>query len=164
MIVSSTVSTVFHLALVLLAAGAAVQDVRTRQISNGWPLAILGLFLLAWLLGAIPGEILSHAMHFALALGAGMVLFALGWFGGGDAKLYAAIAIWFPLGAGLYLLTSVSLAGVAMAALFLGRSFFRAGDARGSTSIREGKIAYGLAIAAGTALSVGVPLLAGSGA
>lgn len=155
------ISIYFNTALILLLAGAALQDMRFRQISNGWPLAIVLLFVPGFLFGALPGPLWSHCVHFALALAAGMGLFAPGWFGGGDAKLYAAVALWFPLGTALYLLVSVTLAGAVMALMLIGRALVRSGEARQLARTRQGKVAYGVAIAAGTTFSIGLTLLGG---
>lgn len=136
-----------------LLIGAAVQDVRSRTISNGWPATILILFVFAYALGALQGPLASHLLHFALALAIGMLLFALGWFGGGDAKLYAVVALWFSLGTGLYLFVSVALAGVCLAFIHILFRMFQSKQTR-RRAIREGKIAYGVAIAAGAILSL----------
>lgn len=137
----------------ILLIGAAVQDIRSRQISNLWSLAIIFLFVIAYMLGTLKGPLLSHILHFGLALAVGMGLFALKWFGGGDAKLYAAIALWFTLGTGLYLFVSVALAGLVLAFLHLTFRLFQARENR-ARAIREGKIAYGVAIAAGAIMAL----------
>jgi len=141
----------FHLAVLAAVIGAAVQDFRTRTISNLWPLAILILFVPAYALDVVPGALWSHGLHFLIALGVGMALFALGWFGGGDAKLYAAIALWFDLGWAIPLFLFVALAGVILAVLHIMVALLRRSDATRSRSMREGKIAYGVAIALGAA-------------
>ncbi len=142
---------VFPFAVLAAVIGAAVQDIRARTISNLWPLAIVILFIPAYALGIVAGALWSHALHFLIALGAGMALFALGWFGGGDAKLYAAVALWFDLGRALPLLLFVALAGVVLALLHITAVLMRRTGGTGSRSVREGKIAYGVAIAIGTA-------------
>ncbi|MBT2187254.1 A24 family peptidase [Sphingobium nicotianae] len=131
-----------------LLVGAAFQDLRTRSIANGWSVALLVLFAVAYALGVIAGPLVSHLLHFALALSVGMILFALRWFGGGDAKLYAAIALWFSLGNSLYLFVSVALAGLVLAVAHLLIRMVQSKETR-ARAIREGKIAYGVAIAAG---------------
>jgi prepilin peptidase CpaA len=99
--------------------------------------------------GVIPGTLGSHLLHFALALAAGMGLFALGWFGGGDAKLYAAAALWFALDRAVYLLLCVVIAGAVLALVHIGiRLLRRPGEGR-ARNIKDGKIAYGVAIALG---------------
>lgn len=143
----------FQLAVLALLTGAAMQDLRTRTISNGWPIAILLLFLIAYASSAIPTPIGSHILHFTLALAVGIGLFALGWFGGGDAKLYAAIALWFGLARAPYLLFCVAIAGMILAVMHLTVRMFQTQENR-ARAIREGKIAYGVAIAIGASLAM----------
>jgi len=138
----------FQLVVSLLLAGAAIQDLRTRTISNAWPAAIIALFVAAYPFGVLIEPLASHLLHFALALAVGMALFALGWFGGGDAKLYAAIALWFTLGTSLALFVSVALAGLVLAIAHLVIRMVQPSETR-ARAMREGKIAYGVAIAAG---------------
>ena len=149
----NNVSIACQILVSLLLAAAAFQDVRTRTISNGWPLAILALFPIAYGLGVLGGPLLSHGLHFVIALVIGMALFALGWFGGGDAKLYAAIALWFPLSSAIYLFFGVVMAGLVLAIGHLAVRMFQSSETR-ARAMREGKIAYGVAIAAGAILSL----------
>lgn len=132
----------------LLLAAAAVQDFRSLTISNLWPAFIIALFVPAYALGAVEGSLGSHLMHFGIALAVGMGLFALGGFGGGDAKLYAATALWFPFASALSLFVSVVLAGLLLAVAFMTVRLVQSKDMR-HRAIRKGKIPYGLAIAAG---------------
>src|SRR3546814_17067246 len=61
----------------------------------------------------------------AIALAAGMGLFAIGAWGGGDAKFYAGIAAFFPLDRGIELLVWVALlGGVMVIAWMVGRRVF----------------------------------------
>jgi prepilin peptidase CpaA len=78
-----------------LLAYAAFSDLFTMTISNRISMAlIVGFFIVAALLQMPIGAIASH-IGCALAVLAGtFVLFALGWVGGGDAKLAAATALW----------------------------------------------------------------------
>ena len=99
-------------ALIALCAAAAWLDLTQRRIPN-WlcgVTAIAGLTL-AVTLGGFAG-LGSHALHMAVALLGGMALFALGGFGGGDAKFYAGVAAWFGLSEGLQLLVCVALSGL----------------------------------------------------
>lgn len=90
-----------------------------------------------------------HAAHAAIALVAGMLLFRIGLFGGGDAKFYAAVAAWFPLAAAPRLLISVALSGLALLVVWFvyrratGKPISRNGDNPGD------KLPYGIAIAIG---------------
>lgn len=140
-------------AFVTILAFAAWSDARRFLIPNIYPLLLLLLGALAWVAGfPFAAPLWSHAAHFLLALGLGMLLFHFGWFGGGDVKLYAALASWFPLSSGLFLLLTVSLSGAAVVLLsivfHLSRAVHRpAGGER--KSFMKRRIAYGLAIAAG---------------
>lgn len=83
------------LAAALLIFAAAVSDLLTMTIPNRLSLAIAALFPVAALAAGVGAPTL--AWHFAAGLAVLAVcfaLFALGWIGGGDAKLAAAIAVW----------------------------------------------------------------------
>lgn len=98
--------------LIVLCGLAAWLDITRRQIPN-WlcaTTAVAGLAA-ALAMGGLSG-LGSHALHAFLALLGGMVLFALGGFGGGDAKFYAGVASWFALGQAFVLLLSVTLSGL----------------------------------------------------
>ena len=78
----------------LLAFGGAY-DLLTMTIPNRVSLALVGLFLVvAMIAGLSIEQILSHFAAGLLVLAAGIALFAIGGFGGGDAKLLAAAALW----------------------------------------------------------------------
>lgn len=132
---------------------AAYSDARRFTIPNIYPLLLLLLGAIAWFAGfPFSAPLWSHLLHFAIALGIGMLLFHFGWFGGGDVKLYAAVALWFALSNGLFLLLVVSLSGVMLVALVavlrLGLTAFSRAD-RTKGSFMKRRIPYGLAIAAG---------------
>jgi prepilin peptidase CpaA len=55
---------------------------------------VLAFFPLALLLGLGAWDILNHVAAGLGVLALGVLLFIPGWFGGGDAKLMAAIALW----------------------------------------------------------------------
>jgi prepilin peptidase CpaA len=78
---------------------AGCYDIFSKTISNRLCIAIaLAFFPAAVSIGLGAVEI---ALHFSCALAmfcAGFALFAAGWIGGGDAKLFAAAALWFGWG------------------------------------------------------------------
>lgn len=81
-----------------LLVAAAVTDIRARIISNRLTFAIALLAPAYWVACGIPAW---PDMMLQVALGMGMfalfaALFALGAMGGGDVKLLAAVALWFP--------------------------------------------------------------------
>lgn len=132
-------------AFVLL--GAAYSDFKQFRIPNMMPGLLLVLY--ATYVAVVGAAAFSwwHVAHFAIALAAGMLLFAIKWIGGGDAKLYATAALWFPLQSGHYLIFFVGLAGSVLAVLYLlTRRFTRGPDGKKRTDRR---IPYGVAIAAG---------------
>ncbi|ALJ14580.1 A24 family peptidase [Sphingopyxis macrogoltabida] len=145
-------------AFVTILAFAAWSDARRFLIPNIYSLLLLLLGALAWVAGfPFAAPLWSHAAHFVLALGLGMLLFHFGWFGGGDVKLYAALASWFPLSSGLFLLLTVSLSGAAVVLLSIVfhqiRAFYGPAE-RKKGSFMTRRIAYGLAIAAGGVFSM----------
>ena len=81
-------------------AFAAASDLVTMAISNRLSIALLvGFFVMAAMIGLPLAEVGRHVMACLLVLSVAFVFFALGWIGGGDAKLAAATALWigFPL-------------------------------------------------------------------
>lgn len=128
-------------------------DVRHRRLPN-WLVSIVavcGLMIAA--LNSFPLEFVGHLAHGALALIVGMILFRFGMVGGGDAKFYAALALWFRLGEAWRLLGCVSLAGAAFFIIWFawrrlrGKPISRIGEGV------EGKFPYGVAIAAGAVVA-----------
>ena len=139
-----------------LVIAAALRDATTMTIPNRLtlftaaafaPAALLvGLSPLAWGLALAGG---------AAALVAGMVMFALGWVGGGDAKLFAACGLWLGASAAVPFLMWTALAGGALAAAILaGRRAAEMAPGWGPLWLQrlmqkgEG-LPYGVAIAAG---------------
>jgi prepilin peptidase CpaA len=78
-----------------LLAYAAFSDLFTMTISNRISIAlVVGFLLIAALLQMPLGVVGSHIGCGLAVLAGTFVLFALGWIGGGDAKLAAATALW----------------------------------------------------------------------
>lgn len=103
-----------------LIAFAASSDLLTMTISNRISLALVAGFLaLAAINGMSPQDIAMHAGAGALILAAGFTCFAFGWIGGGDAKLAAAIALWFGFTYLLEYLVYASLFGGALTLLLI---------------------------------------------
>jgi prepilin peptidase CpaA len=100
-------------------AFAASTDLFTMTISNRVSIVLVaGFFALALLDGMAAVEIGNHVAAGALVLAVGFGFFARGWIGGGDAKLAAAIALWFGWAhLGDYLLCASLLGGVLTFAL-----------------------------------------------
>ena len=103
-----------------LMAFAAASDLFTMTISNRVSLALVGGFLaLALLSGLGFYDILSHLGAGLTVLAVTFACFAMGWVGGGDAKLAAAAALWFGFGHLLSYLVYASLFGGALTLLLL---------------------------------------------
>jgi prepilin peptidase CpaA len=139
-----------------LLAAAAGWDLASYTIPNVLSLALAGAFVVfAFITGMMPGTIGMHFLAGALALAVGFTLFALGYVGGGDAKLFGAIVLWFGFrnlldfaflvslfGGGLALLL-LSLRRWPLPAALMGQSWLvRLHDSRSG-------IPYGIALAAG---------------
>jgi len=74
---------------------ASFHDVKTYTIPNYYPLIIVGLFgFTAAFIQLAPSVILMHVVSAIIAFLIGMGLFIAGLMGGGDIKLFAAIALW----------------------------------------------------------------------
>lgn len=79
----------------MLLAFAACSDLFTMRISNALVAAVAsGFVVVALIVSLSPIAIGMHLAVGALVLAVTFTLFALGWIGGGDAKLAAAIALW----------------------------------------------------------------------
>jgi len=141
------------LALAATLVVAAVIDARTFTISNrlnaavalGAPLYWLSIALTPWPGVAI--QLAAGGVVFALLAGA----FYAGMIGGGDVKLAAALALWFPPAGTVRFLVWMAIAG---GVLTLGLLVWH----RGRGNEGRPKIPYGVAIACG-ALFVLAPIL-----
>jgi prepilin peptidase CpaA len=103
-----------------LMAFAAASDLFTMTISNRVSLLLAGLFLvLAITSGMGPTDILQHAAAGALVLVFAFLCFAMGWIGGGDAKIAAAAALWFGFAHLMNYLLYASLFGGALTLLLI---------------------------------------------
>ncbi len=120
MILTALLYTIFPLAMIF----AALFDMFTMTIPNRLVLALAGAFILI-----APFTSLGWAaigLHLATGAGAlliGIILFSRGWIGGGDAKLFAATALW--LGHGMlfdYALVASVLGGVLTLAILGART------------------------------------------
>ena len=95
-----------------LMAFAAVSDLFTMTISNRVSLALMAGFLaLALPSGMGLHDILLHLGAGACVLAVAFACFAMGWVGGGDAKVAASAALWFGFGHLMNYLVYASLFG-----------------------------------------------------
>jgi prepilin peptidase CpaA len=103
-----------------LMAFAAASDLFTMTISNRVSLALLaGFLVLALLTGMGLHDILLHVGAGAAVLAIAFTCFAMGWVGGGDAKVASGAALWFGFGHLLDYLLYASLFGGALTLLLL---------------------------------------------
>ena len=141
---NATFTDLLLLALAAMLIVAAVVDVRTFTISNRLNLTVALLAPVYWASVALspwPGvvvQLAGAALVFVLLAGA----FYAGMMGGGDVKLAAALALWFPPAGTIKFLILMSVAGGVLTLLVLGWHHARK---------REGRpeIPYGVAIAFG---------------
>ena len=146
--ISASPANLLALLYALLLGAAAVQDVRTLRISNMFSVAILLVCIVTLVVHAGP-HWWQHLLSFVLILALGMLLFSLGWMGGGDAKLMAASALAFDLMGLLRFLPLVLISGGLIALLAI-----IARPIRTKRSRAGGVIPYGVAIAVGAVASL----------
>jgi prepilin peptidase CpaA len=136
---------------------AGLKDATSFTIPN-WISAAAALAFLpvAFAVGAPMGAIGANLGLGALALVVGMGMFAVRWIGGGDAKLFAACALWLGWSAAPVFLLVTAVAGGALAVglLNLRADWMRALIPAGPGWVerlraQDGDVPYGVAIAIG---------------
>jgi prepilin peptidase CpaA len=145
----------------LMVIVAAMRDATSFTIPNWISLAIVGLFFPAAFALGMPLQQIGVCMAVGLAgLIAGMAMFAVGWIGGGDAKLFGAAALWLGWSALVPYLLITALAGGALAlGLLFARSRYLApyttgmGGWLGRLATPGENVPYGVAIAVGALLA-----------
>lgn len=142
-----------------LGAVGAVWDILHRRIPN-WLCALFALACGARLFMFDGWEALgSGGLHALVALVVGMLLFRMGWFGGGDAKFYTAAALGTPLATAVDLLFWTAMAGLGLVVVYgLMRLFVRKRDKEKAKKL--GILPYGVAIFIGYASTVVPGLIA----
>ncbi|MGE3301757.1 MAG: prepilin peptidase [Hyphomonadaceae bacterium] len=159
-------SLLFAAAFAGLLLWAAASDLATMEIPNRISIIMAALYPAAALVcGMEPLSILFHMGLGAAALAIGWGLFSLGVFGGGDAKVIAAAAIWTGPAVLLPFLLVTAIAGGGLAALALvTRARFKPADGMPSFVNRflgERGVPYAVAIAAGgLAIVARLPIVA----
>jgi prepilin peptidase CpaA len=151
------VQTLLLLIFPLLVIAGALKDLTTFTIPNALSLALIAAFPLAALALGLPLGVIGLSVAVgAGALVIGMGMFAAGWIGGGDAKLFAAAALWIGLPGALSDLLFTGLAGGAFAVGLLGlrsapaRAVLPVGPAWFMRLVEPGEnVPYGVAIAVG---------------
>lgn len=149
-----TLAAIVALAAALIAAAAvlaaAAADIRRFEIPDGLSIAILATAVAYGF--ATPGfDWLMHLAATAIMFALGLLVFARGWFGGGDVKLLIAIAGWTGLPGLAVQLVAVALAGGLVAlVVILGRRAFAGHPSPPRVFHAEAPVPYAVAIAAGT--------------
>ena len=150
--------------LPILMIAAAVSDVARMKIPN-WltGLTAAAFFPMALLTGMPMGDFLWHLAGGSILFAAGFVLFSVGLFGGGDAKLMAAAGLWFGTEQTMpFLVATVAFGGLMCLAFMAWSLFVFLLDLHGPDGARKRgwlgemmrlNVPYGLAIAAGAILA-----------
>lgn len=102
---------------------AAVSDLRSYLIPNRIVLAIVAIYpvyLLNGLLGGNPVDWSGGVLAAALIFAVGFILFNLHVLGGGDVKLFSAVALWAGLNQLLLLVLVIGVAGGVLALAIVG--------------------------------------------
>ncbi|MBA4762385.1 prepilin peptidase [Sphingomonas sp.] len=139
--------------LVLILVSAGIEDARIREISN-WKNAAIALLALPWwfAMGLNPWP--DMAIQLGVALGV-FALFAaafqFGMMGGGDVKMIAALALWFPFDKLVSLIVIMSLVGGALTLVMLIEKWIRRRS-------EQPEIPYGIAIAIAALLTLREPI------
>ncbi len=98
---------------------ACITDLRSFRIPNAIPLALIALFLIK---AAATKDVVvwpDHLIAFGLTFCFGLAAFGLGVFGGGDAKLISAAALWLGATALPSFLTITAIGGGLFALVLL---------------------------------------------
>ena len=140
-----------------LAIAAALSDATTMTIPNWISATLVVAFFPAALAAGSTLPQIGLAVGLGVgALAIGAAMFALRWIGGGDAKLFAAAALWLGLPGALTYLLFTGIAGGALAVGLLGlrsprlRAVMPAGPAWFIRLAEPGEnVPYGVAIAVG---------------
>jgi prepilin peptidase CpaA len=143
----------------LLLAIAAGCDLASFTIPNAIPVALIAAFVVFAIAAHLSfNQAGSHLIGGAMGLIVGFGLFAIGYIGGGDAKLFAGTALWLGLPDLLpyALLATIMGGGLALLLLAVRRLPLPAFLARESWLLRlhdaKSGIPYGVALAAGALL------------
>ncbi len=101
-------------------AFAGAMDLFTMTIPNRVSIGLIVAFIVAAIVVPLGwSDIANHVGAGLLMLAVGFAMFALGWLGGGDAKLLAAAALWFGFEGLAQYLVLVAIAGGVLALVIL---------------------------------------------
>lgn len=150
-------TTVLTFAFPAIVVAAALRDAASFTIPNWMSATLVLLFPLAALMAGLPLSTIGVCLLVGIGgLVVGMGMFAAGWIGGGDAKLFAACVLWLGLPAlAPFVITTAIAGGVLAVALMTMRSdrvspIFAVGPAwLNRLATRGESVPYGIAIAFG---------------
>lgn len=139
-----------------LVVAAALYDLTSYTIPNFLQMMLIASFaVFAIAAGLSPSTIGLHLLAALIGFAIGLTLFALGYIGGGDAKLFVVLLLWLGLRdlAAFTLVTAILGGGVTLAILVLRRFPLPGLLLRQSWILQlhdpKGGIPYGVALAAG---------------
>ena len=102
---------------------AGSMDLVTMTIPNRISIFLVGAFaVMAPFIGLSASQLAAHLASGGLMLAIGVFMFARGWIGGGDAKIFATVALWFGFD---YLGDFATLSAIAGGALTVALLAFR---------------------------------------
>jgi prepilin peptidase CpaA len=151
--------TLFLYGAILLLVAAALWDAVTMTIPNYLVLAVLALFVASLTVDFVLADILYDLLAAVIIFVVCFVLFALGWLGGGDAKLAPGAVLWVGYDGFLEFVVAMTLiGGVLSIVLLVLRGGLRAASAsqdRLPVILQwASPIPYGIAISAGAILMI----------
>jgi len=144
----------FASVFIVLCLYAAVKDVETLTISNGLNAIIAFLFIPAVIITAPGWDVAgAHLLAGLAAFAISVLLFSLGVFGGGDAKMIPGVMLWLGPAAAIPFMTAMAVLGGLLAlTVILVRRFVPARIAPAfarETLLPGNGVPYGVAIAGG---------------
>ncbi|KPP80642.1 MAG: Tad secretion system prepilin peptidase CpaA [Oceanicaulis sp. HLUCCA04] len=143
-------------AALLLTLLAALEDIRRFTISNWIPAAIIGLWLVFAPLSGMGWQGAGLSLLTGLAVLAIMIaLWMPGWLGGGDAKLIAALSLWFGWPSVLTFLLLAMICGGLLAAALLGARRFAPALPLSPARLAASPLAHGAPVPYGVAIAGG---------
>lgn len=153
------IATLFLYGAILLLVAAALWDAVTLTIPNYLVLAVLALYAASWSVNFDLSDILFDLLAAAMVFAVCFVLFALGWLGGGDAKLAPGAVLWADYDGLLEFVIAMTLAGgiLSIVLLALRGGLRAAGASQESLPVVlqwASPVPYGIAISAGAILVI----------
>jgi len=144
--------------LCVLVVAAGIQDFLRLRISNVLPIGVFVAGVIAITLRGWSIDIWENFAVFGVLLALGTLLFAGGYMGGGDVKLFAAVGLWTDFERALVLIPAVLLTGGVLALILLSRRLIPLPATVASRARKNKRVPYGVAIAIGTLIVTGIQI------